>query len=99
MINKMPEKLAKHTIANYKCSRCWGDLSMSWAVDEEGQLEKAVGGEQLAKVVCRTSGEDLGFVSKNFMEKERTRDFDWAFEVKRDLLKMGIITKEKAYGN
>ena len=95
----MPEQLARHTVDNYLCSRCWGFLVKTWVTGPDGQLEKSPDGEQLAEVKCRADNEDFGFVSKSFAEKERAKDFDQAFEVKRDLIKMGIITKEKAYGN
>ena len=72
---------------------------MKLAVDGAGQLEKSEEGVQLAEVKCRNHDKDLGFVSNYFIEKERAKDFDHAYEVKRDLINMGIITKEKAYGN
>lgn len=95
----MPEQMAQLTVANYRCSRCWSFLVKTWAIREDGQLVKSEEGEQLAEVKCRNCGEDLGFVSQYFIEKERVTDFENAFEVKRDLIQMGIITKEKAYGN
>ena len=93
----MSEQMAQHTVEKYRCSRCWSFLFKIWAIDENGQLRKTEEGEQLAIVKCRSCNEDLGFVSVSFTEKERSKDFDNAFEVKRDLLRMGIITKEKAY--
>lgn len=98
-MSKMPEQIAQHTVDNYRCSRCWGFLVKTWAVDKDGQLEKTDAGEQLAEVKCRADDADLGFVSNYFIEQERALDFGNAFEVKRDLIQMGIITKEKAYGN
>ena len=95
----MPEQLARHTVENYRCSRCWGFLVMVLVVLPDGQLKKTDEGETLAEVKCRDSDEDLGFVSQYFIEQERVIDFGNAFEVKRDLIRMGIITKEKAYGN
>ena len=95
----MPNQIAQHTVKNYKCSKCWGFLFMKLAVDGAGQLEKSEEGVQLAEVKCRNHDKDLGFVSNYFIEKERAKDFDHAYEVKRDLINMGIITKEKAYGN
>jgi len=95
----MPEQLAQHTIDNYRCSRCWGFLVKTWVRGLGGTLEKTSDGEQLAEVKCRSCNEDLGFVTHSFTERERAKDFDHAFEVKRDLINMGIITKEKAYGN
>ena len=95
----MPAQLAQHTIDNYRCSRCWGFLVKTWVTGPDGQLEKTPdGGEQLVQVKCRSANEDFGFVSKSFVEKERSKDFDWAYEVKRDLSKMGIITKEEING-
>lgn len=91
----MPEQIARHTVDNYRCSRCWGFLVMEWVKESDGQLKKSDQGEQLAEVKCRTDNEDLGFVSQTFIEKEKTLDFGNAFEVKRDLVKMGIIAKEK----
>ena len=96
---KMPEQLAQHTVDNYRCSKCFGLLVLTWAVDEEGRLEKTEEGEQLAEVKCRKENDDRGFVSQYFVDREMERDFSWAYEVKRDLIQMGIITKEKAYGN
>ena len=96
---KMPDKLAQHTVANYRCSQCWADLFKTWAVDEAGQIEKSDDGETLAVVKCRADPDHNGFVTKNWIDRERTRDFDQAFEVKRDLLKFGIITKETVYAN
>ena len=96
---KMPEQLAQHTVDNYCCSRCWGFLVKRLVVGQDGQLEKTPEGQQLAEVKCRDCKEDLGFVSQAFIEKERAKDFDYGYEVKRDLIQMGIITKEKAYGN
>ena len=95
----MPELLARHTVENYRCSRCWGFLVMTWVVLEDGQLAKTEGGETLAEVKCRSVDEDLGFVSQYFVDKERIKDFDHAFEIKRDLVQMGIIPKEKAYAD
>ena len=95
----MPEQLARHTVENYRCSRCWGFLVMRLKVLPDGQLEKSEEGETLAEVKCRESDEDLGFVSQYFIEQERAKDFDHGYEVKRDLVREGIITKEKAYGN
>jgi len=65
----------------------------------DGQLKKSDGGETLAEVKCRDADEDHGFVSQYFIENERVKDFGYAYEVKRDLIREGIITKEKAYGN
>ena len=96
---KMPDKLAQHTVANYRCSQCWGFLVKTWAVDEAGQIEKSDDGETLAIVKCRADPDHHGFVTKNWIDRERTRDFDQAFEVKRDLLKFGIITKETVHAN
>jgi len=96
---KMPDKLAQHTVANYRCSQCWGFLVKTWAVDEAGQIEKSDEGETLAIVKCRADPDHHGFVTKNWIDRERTRDFDQAFEVKRDLLKFGIITKETVHAN
>ena len=93
----MPEQMAQHTVEKYRCSRCWGFLVKTWATDETGQLKKTEDGEQLAKVQCRGCDEDLGFVTASFIEKVRTKDFDFGYEVKRDLFKMGIITKENAH--
>ena len=93
----MTEQLARHTVDNYRCSKCWGFLIMEWAIDANGQLRKSAQGEQLAEVKCRADNVDLGFVSLTFIEREKVTDFGNAFEVKRDLTKMGIITKEKAY--
>lgn len=93
----VPEQLAQHTVDNYRCSKCWSFLFKVWVVCEDGQLEKSEEGEQLAEVKCRSCNEDLGFVSSSYIERERAKDFGWAYEVKKDLLKMGIITKEKAY--
>lgn len=93
----MPAQLARHTVENYRCSRCWGFLVMTLVVDSNGQLEKSGEGEQLAEVKCRAADKDFGFVSNTFIERERVKDFDNAFEVKRDLIKLGIITREKAY--
>ena len=95
----MPEQLAQHTVKNYKCSKCWGFLVKTWVTGPDGQLEKTPDGEQLADVKCREFPDHKGFVTQGWIERERARDFDNAFEVKRDLLKMGIITKDKAYGN
>jgi len=89
----MPEQLAQHTVKNYKCSKCYGLLCLMMATNIEGQLEKSDKGEQLFEVKCRSANEDLGFVSKSFVEKERAKDFDWAYEVKRDLSRMGIIQR------
>ena len=91
----MPEQLAQHTIDHYKCSRCWGFLVKTWAIGPDGQLKKTSDGEQLAEVKCRHCKEDLGFVSQSFIEKEIAKDFNFGYEVKRDLSRMGI-TKEKA---
>ena len=96
---KMPNQLAQHTVKHYRCSCCWGGLVKSWAVDESGQIEKTPEGETLAIVTCREFPDHQGFVTQGWIERERTRDFGFAYEVKRDLLKDGIITKEKAYGN
>ena len=95
----MPEQLAQHTVENYKCSKCYGLLVLTWAKGSDGQLEKTEAGEQLAEVKCRAADQDLGFVSKYFVDQERAKDFDYAYEVKRDLIQMGLITKEKAYAN
>lgn len=92
----MPNQLAQHTVENYKCSRCWGFLVKSWVKGSDGQLEKSEEGEQLAEVKCRSCNEDLGFVSNTYIERERAKDFNYAYEVKRDLSRDGIITKEKA---
>jgi len=97
-MSKMLEQLARHTVKNYRCSRCYGLLCLRLATNPDGQLEKSDGGEQLVQVKCRSANEDFGFVSKSFVEKERSKDFDWAYEVKRDLSKMGIITKEEING-
>ena len=96
---KMPEQLAQHTAENYRCSKCWGFLVKTWVKGSDGQLKKSEEGEQLAEVKCRAADEDLGFVSKYFVEQERAKDFDYSFEVKRDLVRMGLITKEKAYAD
>ena len=93
----MPEQLARHTVENYKCSRCWGFLVMTWVKGSNGQLVKAKEGEVLCEVKCRSADQDFGFVSNSYIERERAKDFDNAFEVKRDLIQLGIITKEKAY--
>ncbi len=98
-MSKMPEQIAQHTVDNYRCSRCWGFLVKTWAVDKDGQLEKTVQGEQLAEVKCRAAGEDFGFVSKYFVDQETAKDFNYSYEVRRDLIQMGIITKEKAYAD
>ena len=98
-MSKMPEQLARHTVENYRCSKCYGLLFLSWVVGPDGQLEKTEEGEQLAEVKCRAADEDLGFVSKYFVEQERAKDFDYSFEVKRDLVRMGLIAKEKAYAD
>jgi len=95
----MPEQLARHTVENYKCSRCWGFLVMVWVKGSDGQLKKSQEGEQLAEVRCRAADQDFGFVSNSYIERERAKDFDNAFEVKRDLIRSGIITKEKAYAD
>ena len=95
----MPERLAQHTVANYRCSRCWGLLVKTWVIDSDGQLKKTKDGEQLAEVKCQSENKDFGFVSKSFVESERSRDFNHAYEVKRDLIDLGVITKEKAYAD
>jgi len=95
----MLEILAQDTVKRFACSRCWGDLTMTWVVGEDGKFKKSTEGLLLAEVICRRSQKDFGFVTKSFIEKERIKDFDQSFEVKRDLVQMGIITKEKAYGN
>jgi len=95
---KMTERLARHTVKNYRCSRCYGLLCLKLATNPDGQLEKSSEGEQLIEVKCRATNEDFGFVSNSFVEKERSRDFDWAYEVKRDLSRMGIVPKEKING-
>ena len=95
----MTEQLARHTVEYYRCSRCWGDLVKRWVIGADGQPEKTDEGEQLAEVRCRSSGEDYGFVTQGWIDKERAKDFDHAYEVKRELIQTGIITKEKAYGN
>jgi len=96
---KMPDQMAQHTVEKYLCSVCWADLVKRLAVDEAGQIEKTDYGEALAIVTCRADPDHQGFVTKGWVDRERSRDFDNAFEVKRDLLKAGIITKEKAYAN
>ena len=93
---KMPEQLAQHTVEYYRCSRCWGFLVKSWVSGPDGQLEKTPEGNQLAEVKCRSCNEDLGFVSLAFTEKERAKDFNYGYEVTRDLSRMGIVTKENA---
>ncbi|HUW23731.1 MAG TPA: hypothetical protein VMW39_06855 [bacterium] len=91
---KMPDKLATHTVSNYKCSGCWGALVKAWVKDTDGQLLRTEEGEILCEVVCRRDQIDLGFVSKTFIEKASTKDFENAYEVKRDLVNFGIIKKE-----
>lgn len=95
----MPDQLAQDTVENYRCSRCWGFLVKRWVIGSDGLPEKTEEGEQLAEVKCRSCNEDFGFVTQGWIDKERAKDFDQAYEVKRDLIQMGIITKEKAYGN
>ena len=95
----MPEQIAQHTVEKYRCSRCWGFLVKTWAMDENGQLKKSEEGEQLVVVKCRGCDEDFGFVSLYFIEDERVKDFGYGYEVKRDCIQMGIITKEKAYAD
>jgi len=89
----MPAQLAQHTVDNYRCSRCWGFLVKTWVTGPDGQLEKSPDGDQLAEVKCRKANEDFGFVSKSFVEKERSKDFDYSYEVNRDLSRMGIIQR------
>ena len=96
---KMPDQLAQHTVENYRCSKCWCFLVKTLVVDGNGQIQRTDDGETLAIVKCRDYPEHHGFVTQGWIDREKTRDFDQAFEVKRDLLKIGIITKEKAYGN
>ena len=96
---KMPAQMAQHTVVNYRCSMCWGSLIKSYALDPEGSVEKSPSGESLMVVKCRGCNEDLGFVSKHFIEKERLRDFGDAYEVKKDLRIMGLVPKEKQHAD
>jgi len=95
----MPEQLARHTVENYRCSKCYGLLCLRLATNPDGQLEKSDKGEQLLEVKCRSANEDLGFVSKSFVDKERAKDFDWSYEVTRDLSRMGIIQRRTAHAD
>ena len=87
----MTDQLARHTVEYYRCSRCWGDLIKRWVIGSDGLPEKTEEGEQLAEVKCRECKDDLGFVSQYFVDQERSKDFDWAYEVKRNLKIMGVV--------
>ncbi|HDD61481.1 MAG TPA: hypothetical protein ENF22_02990 [Chloroflexi bacterium] len=91
---KMPNQMAQLTVAKYRCSRCWSSLVKEYAVNSDGEIETAPNGEALAVVKCRSCDADHGFVTQHFIERERVRDFGDYFEVKRDLIKSGVIQKE-----
>ena len=91
----MPDQMAQHTVENYSCSRCWGSLFKRYVTNEDGQIAESPNGEPLSIVKCRRCERDFGFVTNHFIENERIRDFGDAFEVKRMMVKMGLIPREK----
>ena len=96
---KMPNQMAQLTVTKYRCSRCWSSLVKEYAVGPDGDIEKCPNGEALAVVKCRSCDADLGFVTQHFIERELVRDFGDFFEVKRDLIKSGVIKKEMQHAN
>ena len=90
-MSKMPELIARHSVINYRCAGCWGCLQLKWVIAADGELERTEEGEVLCEVVCQRDQVDLGFVSKHYIDKVTLLDFENAFEVKRDLVNMGMI--------
>jgi DNA-directed RNA polymerase subunit RPC12/RpoP len=67
---------AQHTERNYVCAQCWGQLITQ---PSRGKDHKCF------TVLCKSCGEDRGFVTREYAERRKAEDRADANEARRNL--------------
>jgi hypothetical protein len=75
----MNNLLADHTVRDYCCAYCYGQLVE--LADEDGGYQ----------VVCLNCGDGAGFVTKTYAARRRTESVGEAVEVKHMLQEVGVL--------